>query len=214
MISFLDPGHAAVAVIDVQENHYPHVRDGHAVLDRICRTVDLATTMEVPLLWTEHYPGGFGRTLEPLAVRLNETHTPITKRAFGCFLVPEFVEELRRTGRSDLYLVGTETPICILQTALGALQAGLRTVVVVDCVTGRHKLDHKLALRRMAAAGVVLVTWEMLAYEWLRTSEHPKFKRILPLVKGASGHQQVGGGANPTRWGGRAPNGGRSGSEI
>ncbi len=203
MISFLDPDRAALAVIDVQENHYLHVREGHGVLDRICRSVDLATILDVPILWTEHYPAGFGRTLDPLKARLEEHNEAIAKRAFGCFLVPEFVEALRRTGRSDLYLVGTETPICILQTALGALQAGMRTVVVADCVTGRHKLDHKLALKRMTSAGVVLATWEMLAYEWLRTSEHPRFKRILPLVKGASGHNQMGGNASPTRWGGR-----------
>ena len=198
---FLKPEHALLAVIDIQENHYPYVLDTHAVLDRICRVVDMANILEVPIVWTEHYPRGFGETLSPLAERL-EGLSPIAKTSFGCFGSPEFTAAVQGFGRSDIYLVGTETPICILQTALDALGENLRPVVIADCVTGRRAVDHEIAMERMTAAGVLMVTWEMLAYEWLRKAEHPKFKRILTLVKGASNHQQVGGGEGLSRWGG------------
>ncbi len=201
MIDFLEPERAVLAVIDVQENHFPHVFDGHAVLDRIVRVASLARLMDVPVVWTEHYPSGFGRTLEPLAEAL-EGFRPIVKRAFGCFGVPEFVSALEATGRRDLYVVGTETPICVLQTALGALQSGYRTIVLGDCVSARREYDHGVALKRMRRAGAVEATWEMVAYEWLRSADHPRFKRVLPLVKGASTHSQVGGGSAQTQWGG------------
>jgi len=36
---------------------------------------------------------------------------------------------------------------------------------------------------RRPAAGVELVTTEMVAYEWVRSAEHPAFKAMLALVK-------------------------------
>ena len=46
------------------------------------------------------------------------------------------------TGRGCLVLVGSETPICIAQTALMALERGMDVVVLADCVTARGELDH------------------------------------------------------------------------
>ncbi len=199
---FLSYEDAVLAVVDVQESHFPHVLDSNVVLDRIVRMVEVAKILDVPVVWTEHYPPGFGHTVPPLAEALEGVTKPILKRDFGCFLVPEFVEAVRATGKKYLYLIGAETPICILQTAMGALDHDMTPVIVADCVAARHRLDHDLALRRMRGLGAELVTWEMLAYEWLRTADHPKFKQILMLVKGASNHQQLGGVNHLNKWGG------------
>ena len=39
------------------------------------------------------------------------------------------------------------------------------------------------AFDRLAGAGAELVTTEMVAFEWLRTAEHPAFREVLGLVK-------------------------------
>lgn len=39
------------------------------------------------------------------------------------------------------------------------------------------------AFDRLAGNGAELVTAEMVAFEWLRTAEHPAFKDVLGLVK-------------------------------
>ena len=36
---------------------------------------------------------------------------------------------------------------------------------------------------RLAGAGAELVTTEMVAFEWLRTCEHPDFKQVMGLLK-------------------------------
>ncbi|MBM4319098.1 MAG: isochorismatase family protein [Deltaproteobacteria bacterium] len=178
----LRPDESLLAVIDVQESHFPQVFDRAGVLDRICRTVEMAHLLHVPMLLTEHYPKGFGPTLPVLRQLLNGVEA-FPKRAFGCFGCPDFERAVRGAARSHLVLVGTETPICILQTALGALERGLQPVVVADCVSARRTLDHDIALRRLERVGTILVTWEMLAYEWMRTAEHSQFREVLELVK-------------------------------
>lgn len=180
----LDLDDALVALIDVQANHFPTVADGPVVLDRIARFVRAARVLEAPFVWTEHHPRAFGPTLAELRSEL-EGLEPIPKISFGCFGEPRFAEAVERSGRRTLYLAGTETHICIAQTALAALARGLRVVLPVDCLGSRRPLDHATALRRLERAGAVLSTWEAIVYEWMREGRHPRFKQVLPIVKGA-----------------------------
>ena len=55
--------------------------------------------------------------------------------------------------------------------------------MVADGVTGRKREDHVLALDRMRAHGVDVLTWESLAYEWMRCGGTDEFRQVLPLVK-------------------------------
>ncbi len=181
--SMLDPDAALLAVIDVQHNHYPTVARGEQTLDRMTRLVRAARVLEVPIVWTEHYPRAFGPTLPTLAEALGDLE-PIPKTAFGCFGEPLFARQVDEWDRQTLVLVGTETHICIQQTALMALERGLDVVAVADCLTARGELDHDVALRRMERAGARVTTWEALVYEWMRGAGHPGFKQVLPIVKG------------------------------
>ncbi len=178
----LDMNDALVCLIDVQANHYPHVFDGPATLERMVRLVRAARVLEVPVLWTEHYARAFGSTLPALQEAM-EGLEPIHKLSFGCFGEPDFAAAVQASGRRTLYLVGAETHICIQQTALVALEQGLGVVLVADALTARGQRDHDIALQRMQHAGAVVTTWEATVYEWMRHGKHPKFKQILPLVK-------------------------------
>ncbi len=179
----LESNDALVGLIDVQANHFPTVADGPAALDRMVRFVRAARLLDVPVVWTEHHPRAFGPTLPELQQALQGLE-PLPKLSFGCFGEPRFAEAVERSGRQTLYLAGTETHICIGQTALAALARGLRVVLPVDCLGARHPEDHITGLRRLERAGAVLSTWEAIVYEWMRDARHPRFKAVLPIVKG------------------------------
>ena len=179
----LSPDDALVAMIDIQRNHFHAVFDGPPTLDRTVRFLSAARLLEIPVLWTEHYPKAFGPTLPPVA-RALEGLEPIAKTSFGCFGEPRFDRAVRERCRPTLYLVGTETHICVQQTGLVALERGMGVVAVADCLSARAERDHRHALRRLEAAGAVITTWEALVYEWMRGAKHPAFKRVLGLVKG------------------------------
>ncbi|HEX5452212.1 MAG TPA: isochorismatase family protein, partial [Stellaceae bacterium] len=78
---------------------------------------------------------------------------------------------------------GCETHVCVLQTALGLLAAGRRVAMVRDAVGSRRAESKEAALRRLERHGAEIVTTEMVAFEWLATAEHPRFRDIVRLIK-------------------------------
>jgi nicotinamidase-related amidase len=86
-------------------------------------------------------------------------------------------------GRETIVLAGCEAHVCLMQTALGLLEEELDVYVVTDACSSRSERNRDAAFDRLAGAGAELVTTEMVAFEWLRTAEHPLFKEVLTLVK-------------------------------
>jgi len=76
-----------------------------------------------------------------------------------------------------------ESHICVMQTALGALNQGLNVHVAADAVSSRTELNWKIGLNRMQAAGVVISSTEMMIYELLGKSGTPAFKEMLKHLK-------------------------------
>jgi len=54
---------------------------------------------------------------------------------------------------------------------------------VADAVGSRHPHDRLSATERARALGADVVTTEMVIFEWLGTSQHAKFDRLLQLVR-------------------------------
>lgn len=93
----------------------------------------------------------------------------IEKRSYGGFDTPAFVQALRRRHASSLVLAGVETEVCVLSTAMQAMDRAWRVVVVEDAVASSTPRSHRAALELMrtrfscqidiAAAGEVLAAW-------------------------------------------------------
>ena len=85
--------------------------------------------------------------------------------------------------RGTIVLAGCEAHICMLQTALDLLEDDFEVWVVTDACSARTERNRDAAFDRLAGAGVELVTTEMVAFEWIRTAEHPEFKAMQALIK-------------------------------
>ena len=170
----------ALLVIDVQERLLPAMSGRERLVWNIGRLIDGARQLGLPVLATEQYPEGLGRTVAELSRRLG---TLPAKRSFSCAGVPGLFEQLGERGIFRLLLTGIESHVCVQQTALDLIHAGFRIYVAVDAVTSRQPLDHEVALRRMETAGATLTTTEAALFEWCETSTAPEFKAISALVK-------------------------------
>ena len=93
------------------------------------------------------------------------------------------VDLLRSSGRKQVILTGTETHVCVLQSALGLLEAGFQVFLVADAASSRTPENRTLAIERLRAAGVAIVSTEMVLFEWLQRAGTDAFRKMLPLIK-------------------------------
>lgn len=176
----MSSGDTALVVIDVQESLVPKIAHHEPMVQNICRLVQGAKILSLPVLATEQYPKGLKATVSPVLALLPEA--PIEKITFSCAGAEAFREKLASLKVSKLLLVGIETHICVQQTALDLLAEGYRIYLAVDAVGSRFSFDHEIALRRMEAAGATLTSTEGVFFEWCHTAGTPEFKQIRQLV--------------------------------
>ncbi len=169
-------------VVDFQEALLPKIDGADQVVEKACKLVRFARELAVPVVWTEQYPKGLGKT-DPRVAGLLEGITPIEKVSFGCFGAAGFPEAVADGGKHQLIVTGVETHVCIMQTVLAALGEGFEVYVPRDAVGSRYRPDYEAGLARMQVHGAELVTVEMALFEMLRAAGTPEFKRVLPIIK-------------------------------
>ncbi|HEY1967962.1 MAG TPA: isochorismatase family protein [Pseudonocardia sp.] len=169
---------SALLVIDLQDRLMPAIKDGDQVLANAVRLVSAAGLLDVPVLTTEQNPAGLGATVPALAERPGPT---LAKTSFDATEAAGF-DELLPPGATAV-VIGAEAHVCVLQTVLGLLTRGRRVAVVTDAVGSRTEGNHAAALARAQASGAQLVSTEMVLFEWLSDSTHPRFREVQKLIK-------------------------------
>lgn len=81
----------------------------------------------------------------------------------GTFMDPRLVAGLAAHHRKVLVVSGYATEVAVLQTALGALNAGYRVYVAVDAVGSKSTRTERAALDEMAQAGATPISVLALA---------------------------------------------------
>lgn len=173
---------SVLLVVDLQERLLPAMEGHEAVLKFSQRIVDAATRLAVPVICTEQYPKGLGPTVAPLQTLLGNAKR-FEKLAFSCCGADGLMEYLRSLGRSQVVVVGIETHVCVEQTVLDLLSAGLRVYVAADAVSSRRPLDRYVALDLMRQAGAAITTTEAVMFQWLRVAGTSEFKDVSRLVR-------------------------------
>jgi len=170
----------AVLVVDAQTKLLAGLPDRAPVVWNIGRLLEAAAALSMPTAATEQNAEKLGATAQELHERLGSVSA---KLAFSAGACGQIFARWRADGLCRVLVCGTETHICVQQTALDLAAAGFEPYVAVDAVGSRHAVDHETALRRMEAAGVVLTTTEAALFEWCRTAEAAEFKQISALAK-------------------------------
>jgi nicotinamidase-related amidase len=179
----LRPEECALAVIDIQKKLLPPMFEKERLVRNAQLLLRLADILALPVIVSRQYVKGLGPTIEEIG-SLVPSATTVDKLEFGCFGNGEYCSEIGKlANRTTLLLCGMEAHICVMQTALGALNQGLNVHVAADAVTSRTELNWKLGLNRMQAAGAVLSSTEMMIYELLGKAGTAAFKEMLKHIK-------------------------------
>jgi nicotinamidase-related amidase len=168
--------------IDLQPAFLNAMADGGRVLRRCAFAIEAAQGFGLPVAFTEQVPQKLGGTA-PELLGLVERPAVWGKTAFSALADDGIRDALRQRGVKHLVLCGLETPVCIYQTALAALDAQLQVTVLTDAVGARRPDDAAAARIALAHAGAHLLPAETVFYTLLHDATHPFFKAYTQLVK-------------------------------
>jgi len=171
-----------LVIVDIQEKLARTMSERDRVLRNCGKLIKTAQALNIPILITEQYPNGLGRTLPELESLLVNAE-PIEKVTFSCYLESSFIDALAIENKSHIIVAGMETHICVVQTALDLLQHGYTVGVVQDAVCSFNLRDTEIAITRMRDENVVMLSTEMIIYELLKRSGTSEFKKLLPILK-------------------------------
>ena len=180
----LEAEQCALIVVDIQQKLLPPIFHKETLVKNSQLLVRLAKILSIPIMMTTQYSRGLGATVPEVASLLPDV-TAIDKLDFGCFGSDAFRSGLKALpgSRNTLLLCGMETHICVMQTALGALNDGYLVHVASDAVSSRAEWNWRIGLDRMREAGAVISSTEMMMYELLRCSGTAQFKEMLSYLK-------------------------------
>lgn len=175
----------AFILIDMQEKLLAAM-EPHYILKILARqkiVLNAAKELNVPVIITEQYSKGLGKTLPELSMLFKEEWPIIDKTSFSCFGDVNFRRTIERRPLKSLVLMGVETHVCIQQTAIDAMARGFDVFLIADAVSSRRPEDAAISIELMRGMDVRITSSESLIFSLLRDATHPSFKKVVSLLK-------------------------------
>lgn len=173
---------SALMVVDIQAKLAPAMSELDRLVGNVGILIEAARRLTIPIMLTEQYPKGLGRTLGDIAERAPEAIV-LDKVEFSAAANVHIMDRFRALERSQAVVCGMEAHVCVLQTALDLMERGIETAVVRDACASRRDESAEAAWRRLEAEGVTVATTEMVVFEWLGRSDSPAFRDVSKLIK-------------------------------
>ena len=173
-------------IIDVQDKLLTAIVGKDRVVERCVRLVQAARRLHIPITLSEQYPQGLGPTADTVREAVGNAGFVADKVEFSCMrnaTLRERLHELRRQGRPQVVVAGTEAHVCVLQTVIDLEGQGFETFVVADAIGSRSRANRKRAMTRLLKEGADIVDSEMVLFEWLERAGTREFKELHALVK-------------------------------
>ena len=178
----LDSSSSSLLIVDVQEKLFKKISEFKELENFILTTIKICSKLEIPIVLSEQYPKGLGKTIPSIINELKSYPIKtLEKTTFSCFPSNSNLNNFIET--KQIILVGIETHICILQTALDLKESGYNVYVVKEGVGSRNINDKELAIKRMMQANVEIISVEMMLFELIKNSNNIHFKELSKLVK-------------------------------
>lgn len=173
----ISPTNSALLVIDIQEKLLPALHNAEQLMTNSQWLIEVAAEFSIPTVVTEQYPQGLGHTSTQLKPFLSSA-TFLEKEHFSAAEEAHILKSVNELEKEQLILIGAESHVCLLQTALGFSEQGYDVYVVTDAVASRKESDYNTAMTRLQQNGIQLVSKEMVAFEWLHKCNTETFRKI------------------------------------
>jgi hypothetical protein len=170
--TLIDRDDCVLVIVDCQEGFLkklePQRRD--FILATMDFVINVATRLSIPSIVSVEEPHKHGPTVTSLMASLPPDTVEYPKTTFSVTDEPALAQALLAQPRRTAVLIGLETDVCVLQSALGLAHLGFRAVIVADA-TASPTPEHAFGLDRARAFGIEVVRVKGLCYEWARNTQ-------------------------------------------
>jgi nicotinamidase-related amidase len=199
---FLDPSDTVLLLLDHQTGLFQTVKD-IPVDDLRANTVVLAKIAElakIPIITTASEPNGPNGPLMPELAQAAPSQRYVARKGeISAWDNADFVAAVEATGRKTLVMAGVWTSVCVAFPALQAQADGYKVYAVIDASGDPSEMASRTTLARLAQAGIVPVTTNVVMGEVQRTWNRPDaarwgalYNELVPNYRAAAeSHQRA-----------------------
>lgn len=167
--ALLTPQDSVLVLIDHQPFQFAnlHSHEPTMVVNNVVGLAKTAKLFGVPTILTTVLEERGGYLIKALQDVFPE-QKPIDRTLINTWEDERVVAAVKKTGRKKLIMAALWTEICLAMPAIQATGEGYEVYAVTDASGGVTAEAHEMAVRRMAQAGVVPITWMAVAGELQR----------------------------------------------
>lgn len=188
--SLLRPEDSVLLLIDHQPYQLSNVNshDPQAVVNNTTALAKMAKAFNVPTILTSVIAERGGLLFKQLT-DVFPGQEVIDRTLINTWQDKPTVDAVKATGRKQLIIAGLWTEVCVAMPAIHAAGEGWDVTVVTDASGGVSVEAHQVAIQRMIAAGVNMMTWMAVGSEWQRDWARTDSAALLPdiLIQHAGG---------------------------
>jgi len=179
--SLLRPEDSVLVLIDHQPYQLANLNshEPHMVINNTAGLAKAAKAFNVPTILTT-VVAARGGLLFPQIAEVFPGQDIIDRTFINTWEDPKVVDVVKATGRKQLIIAGLWTEVCVAMPAIQAAGEGWDVTVITDASGGVSVEAHQIAIQRMIAAGVNMMTWMALAAEWQR--DWARLDTAVPLT--------------------------------
>ena len=175
----INSSNSVLFVCDVQQKFRSLIHKSETLIRKCNMLTETSKILNIPILVTEQYPKALGATVP----EININGGLLFEKKLFSMLTPEVITAFNDLKKSNVILCGIEAHVCVLQTALDLIDAGIDVHIVSDAISSQKPHDRSCALTKMRDIGCRVTTTESIIFELTTTADHPNFKAISALIK-------------------------------
>ncbi|WP_188053791.1 hydrolase [Sphingosinithalassobacter sp. CS137] len=181
--SLLRPEDSVLVLIDHQPYQLANLNshDPQTVVNNTTALAKMAKAFSVPTILTSVIAERGGLLFKQLT-DVFPGQEVIDRTLINTWEDQTVVDAVKATGRKQLIIAGLWTEVCVAMPAIHAAGEGWDVTVVTDASGGTSMEAHQIAIQRMIAAGVNMMTWAAVASEWQRDWARTDTAVLLPPI--------------------------------
>jgi nicotinamidase-related amidase len=185
--ALLTPARSILLLIDHQPFQFAnvHSHDPVVIQNNVVGLAKGAKAFNVPTILTTVLEQRGGLLIKPVQDVFPE-QTPIDRTFINTWEDRRVVDLVKKSGRTQVLMAGLYTEICVAMPVIQALGEGYDVFAVTDASGGVSLEAHEMAVRRMAQAGAVPITWMAVIAEWQR--DWAREETVVGMAETISGH--------------------------